>query len=171
MEAFYDITSYVLRKKHRDIILIYGRLESEVSRKRYEGFLRALEEFDVNITNIDIIFSDFSMKETYKATKNYILDHKKNKNTTFVCMSDLTAIGVYKAVLELGYKIPEDFSVVGFDGIKLGECVFPVLTTVYSNFMKKGECAGELLHTMIETREKQEPIYVPYKLLIRDSIN
>ena len=171
VEAFYDITSYVLRKKHSDIILVYGRIQSEVALKRNEGFLKALEEFGITTNNIDTIFSDFSREETYQAVKDYILENKKNKNTTFVCMSDLTAIGVYKAVLELGYRIPEDFSVTGFDGIKFGECVFPMLTTVYSDFIKKGEYAAELLYKMIRSGKKQDSIYVPYKLIIRDSIS
>jgi DNA-binding LacI/PurR family transcriptional regulator len=71
------------------------------------------------------------------------------KFTAVICGNDLMALGAMKAFQERGYKIPEDISVVGFDGIQIGRYWEPTLTTMSVDKTEFGRKAFELLHSNI----------------------
>ena len=79
------------------------------------------------------------------ATAMELLRERRALPTAIMCCNDLVAIGVYKALHELGLRIPEDISVVGFDGIELGEVLGPPLTTLSIFPRQIGECAANML--------------------------
>ncbi|MGF7182606.1 DNA-binding LacI/PurR family transcriptional regulator [Tunturiibacter psychrotolerans] len=54
----------------------------------------------------------------------------KHLPTAIMCSNDMTAIGVQHALFDAGFKVPEDFSLIGFDDIHLAEYTIPPLTTV-----------------------------------------
>lgn len=94
----------------------------------------------------------------------------KNFPTAFYIASDPMAIGSYKALLESGYNIPQDVSIVGFDDICTAQFLTPSLTTtkVYTDFM--GETAVyTLLERLKNGRTMSKKIVLPVKLIIRDS--
>ena len=70
---------------------------------------------------------ELTVQGGYTASKK-LLKHKDI--TAIFCGNDAMAIGCYQAIDELGKKIPEDISVIGFDGLKLSEYMIPQLTTV-----------------------------------------
>jgi LacI family transcriptional regulator len=69
------------------------------------------------------------------------------------CASDLLAIGAIQAVKEAGKTVPEDFSIVGFDGIDLGQLITPRLTTIRQDARKMGEIAARKVMQIIEHPE------------------
>ncbi|MEJ2750632.1 MAG: substrate-binding domain-containing protein, partial [Anaerolineae bacterium] len=88
--------------------------------------------------------------------------------TAIFAANDQTAIGVYQAADELGLRIPEDLSVVGFDNIP--EARFMGLTTVDQFLDEMGYIATQMLITLIQNQSLDEPIYkMPTRLVIRDS--
>ena len=66
-----------------------------------------------------------------------------------ICVNDLMSLGAIKAFKEKGYRVPEDVSVMGFDGITYGEYWEPSLTTMNLDKVKFGEKAFELLYSNI----------------------
>ena len=72
-----------------------------------------------------------------------------------ICGNDLMAIGAMRAFREQGRRIPEDVSVMGFDGITLGSYLSPSLTTMAVDAKAFGEKAFELLYTSM-TQNKVE---------------
>ena len=80
------------------------------------------------------------------------------------------ALGVMKAVRELGYSIPEDFSVIGFDGIPITAYTTPGLTTIEQDVEEMGYQAGALLQELMKNPNMSEKIYVPYTFKERDSV-
>jgi len=76
--------------------------------------------------------------------------------TAFVCTNDLMALGVMDAILERGYKIPEDFSVCGFDNILVSQLHNISLTTVDHRMSVKGKSAMELLMRKIDLIKHQD---------------
>jgi alanine racemase len=73
--------------------------------------------------------------------------------TAVLAMSDAMAIGVLRAARELGLRVPEDLSVVGFDDIDIAQHTNPPLTTVHQPIRRKGETAARLLLSVVERRD------------------
>ena len=91
--------------------------------------------------------------------------------TAVLAMSDAMAIGVMSAARELGLRIPDDLSVVGFDDIDLAAHVDPPLTTVHQPIRQKGADAVRLLLAEVEQREANRPehLRLETRLIVRGS--
>jgi LacI family transcriptional regulator len=93
----------------------------------------------------------------------------KKGPTAVVCSNDMTAIGILQTAYRLGRRIPKDFSVVGFDGLLLGEIVQPALTTLS---LSRSEIATRAFYTLYgrdkNSRKRSVSVILP-RLLIRSS--
>ncbi len=91
--------------------------------------------------------------------------------TAVLAMSDAMAIGAMSAARELGLRIPDDVSVVGFDDIDLAAHVDPPLTTVHQPIRQKGADAVRLLLAEVEQREAHRPehLRLATRLIVRGS--
>jgi DNA-binding LacI/PurR family transcriptional regulator len=90
--------------------------------------------------------------------------------TGVLVMSDAMAIGVLRAARELGLRVPEDLSVVGFDDIDVSQHVNPPLTTVHQPIRRKGESAVRLLLSVVERRDRDpEQLRLETRLIVRAS--
>ena len=75
-----------------------------------------------------------------------------------------------KAVREEGLSIPEDVSVIGFDDIPIAEYMTPALTTIRQDFAEMGYRSAELLHGMMQGKQDNSSICVPFRFVERDSV-
>lgn len=73
-----------------------------------------------------------------------------SKNTCFICSSDRLAIGVERGIANCGGKIPDEYGIIGFDGVFLDQVSSPKLTTAKQPIVKMGEVCGEMLVKKIE---------------------
>ena len=91
--------------------------------------------------------------------------------TAVLAMSDAMAIGAMRAARQLGIRVPDDLSVVGFDDIDLAALVDPALTTVHQPVRQKGVDAVRLLLAEMDTRTASQPEHVRLdtRLVIRGS--
>jgi alanine racemase len=91
--------------------------------------------------------------------------------TAVLAMSDAMAIGVMGAARELGLRVPDDLSVVGFDDVDLAAHVDPPLTTVHQPIRQKGSDAVRLLLAEVERRDggRHEHLRLETRLIVRDS--
>lgn len=169
-QAFEDITDYVLDNGHREIVLIKGREEAEVTQKRMQGFRNSIKKHGMDIHKIPVFSCDFDEQQAYEKTKDYIQKYGTSKATAFICMSDLMALGVCRAVEESGFCVPEDFSVTGFDGLDILRYFKPGITTVDQQIEAKAYAGTEMLMGIMETGSTPPPLYYPHKLIIRDSV-
>ncbi|WP_071130251.1 LacI family DNA-binding transcriptional regulator [Enterococcus timonensis] len=85
-------------------------------------------------------------------TEHFIKEHWTEfaPNTCFICSSDRLAIGVERGILARGGRIPEDFGIIGFDGVFLDQVSSPKLTTLKQAITKMGEVCGEMLVKKID---------------------
>ena len=81
------------------------------------------------------------------------LIEKRKDVTAVIGLNDLVAIGAMNEAQRRGYKIPDDISFIGIDGIELASLVMPKLTTFWSNATELGHKAFEILYRMIEKGE------------------
>ncbi|WP_256204309.1 substrate-binding domain-containing protein [Planococcus faecalis] len=94
----------------------------------------------------------------------------KVKPTAVFVANDTIAVGCYKAAFELGVKIPEDLSIVGFNDVATAKYMMPPLTTVKLYTEVMGETAVDLLIDRLTTkREVSKKIIIDTKLVIRES--
>lgn len=91
-------------------------------------------------------------------TEKYIQENWGNfpPNTCFICSSDRLALGAERGILSCGGKIPEDFGIIGFDGVFLDQVSSPKLTTLKQPVTKMGEVCGELIVKKVEVNGKSQ---------------
>lgn len=169
-KAFEEITNYVIQQNHRKLVLVVGRTDAKVTKSRWDGFSTALKKNKLFMKNVSQIYCDFQECIAYEKTKTFLKKYGKTKNTAFICMSDLMAVGVCRAIADMGYSVPKDFSVTGFDGLKVLDYIYPQITTVDQNIIKKGYEGIKLLEKIVEGKSNMKDIYVPHRLVIRDSV-
>ena len=124
--------------------------------------------------NPDFVIIDDYMKlketeGTYLLAKKYFSDHEVP--TAFVTISDVFAFGLIKALKELGFRVPEDVSVIGFLDNRVGRYFEPALTTVVQPMDKMGNTSMNLLLDLVEKKEPAERrIVFQAELLKRNTV-
>ena len=109
-----------------------------------------------------------SMEDGYRIVKETAAKNLKRPCIMFT--DDYAALGGLQAVRDLHINVPQDLAIVGFDGIKVGQMLYPKLTTVQQDSKAIGEAvAQKLLKLMTDSSEKNEKIVIPTKLLIGDT--
>ncbi len=165
IKAFCDITNYVLSKGYKKIALVSGKKDAGVSLDRYKGFYLAIEANNIKKEDIDILEGNFDEELAYKLTTEYIKKYKKTRARAFICMSDLMAIAVVRAIQDLSYNISDDFFVTGFDGIQVLNYIRPKIATIDQNMIQKGYEGMKLLMSMLRDSKNAKDLFVDYTLI------
>jgi DNA-binding LacI/PurR family transcriptional regulator len=110
--------------------------------------------------------SDFTLESARAAARELLTEH--SELTALFCDDDVLAAGTYLAVRELGLRIPDDLSVVGFDGLDIGRVLDPPVTTVVADAAELGRVAFELLLAQLAGRRPRSRV-LAVELEIRGS--
>ena len=89
--------------------------------------------------------------------------------TAVFAMSDLMAIGAIRAIKDSGKIVPDDISVVGFDGLELAEYLYPKLTTIRQNRERIAQRSVEILLDCIDNGSKAVHETVPFSIIVGES--
>ena len=143
---------HLLGLGHRRIACISGPAEFAVARERIAGWRQALRAAGLTPDESLVLESDFSSPCGYAAARGLLLSQAGSATpvTGIFASNDMMAVGVLRAAAELGLKVPQQLSVVGFDDIELSRYVFPALTTVGCPIRQLGAEAGRVLIARIE---------------------
>jgi len=161
----YLATMHLLRLGHSKIAFINGPKHSEVSQRRLEGYKKALKEAGIDY-NSDLISFNVPVSESgYKEAIKLLCTGEAP--TAIFTYNDVMAFGVIKAAKELGIKIPEELSVVGFDDIFFSSFTDPPLTTIKQFKEELGRMAVELLFKLMEG--ERESLLIEPELIIRNT--
>jgi len=138
---------------HSSIANIHGGVKSYIGSQRKDFFVDAMNKYNLDI-NEDFIVSgeDFSKEDGFKAM-NLILKLKEQPTAIF-CASDMLAIGAIQAIKQAGKSVPDDYSIIGFDGIDVGQIISPRLTTIKQDTRKMGGLAATYILQMIQEKRK-----------------
>ncbi|NLU52502.1 MAG: LacI family transcriptional regulator [Clostridiaceae bacterium] len=166
----YIATKYLLDKGHRNIGIFTGKIkEGGVVKKRYDGYVDALNEYGIPV-NPEFIFEETVDFDSGLKLADRLLD-KKTDITAIFCIADILAIGAMKGLLNRGVKIPDDISIIGFDDLIVSRYFSPSLTTVHQDIAKKGEEAVRLLlNTINDAQKGKQEIILPLSLVERESV-
>lgn len=136
---------------------------------REKGFFSALQRRGLHLSEDSVLCGRFQETVAYEKTRRYLEAHPE-PGTAFVCMSDLMALGVYRAISQAGYRVPEDFSITGFDGMYVLSYLKPGITTIDQNISRKGYTGMKALMDMINGKPVDREILVPHSLVERESV-
>lgn len=154
-EGAVKATEYLIGLGHKRIAFISGRPEIASGQQRLEGYRNTLKKAGIEPDPELITQGDFTQKAGHKATRQLLA--LKNPPTAIFASNDQTAIGVYQAADELGVRIPDDLSLVGFDNIS--EAKYMGLTTVDQYLAEMGYVATQMLMRLIVGEKLNPEIY------------
>ena len=166
----YLATRYILENGHKHVAFFAGQMkENGVMKKRLLGYQQALNEFEIPFRS-EYIFEGQIDYNSGIDLANKLMDSGL-PTTGIVAAADILAIGAAKGFFEAGKRVPDDYSIIGFDDVEISQYMTPGLTTVRQQISFKGQKAVELLLKHIEdpTLPKQEEI-LPLQLVVRGSV-
>ncbi len=145
-----------------------GPIES-VAWRRLTGYRQGLELGGVKLQDERIVVGPATFDGGVAAFQRIWEDDLRP--TAVLVMSDVMAIGAMWAAGELGLRVPEDLSIVGFDDLNVSRHSNPPLTTVHQPIRQKGEDAARLLLRMIANPDMERPEHktLETRLMIRGS--
>lgn len=168
VSAFAEMAELVLSNNHKKIVFLNGRQRAVVCALRKQGLESVLHSHGLEL--LETYYTDFNAERAQEVVTEYIAVNGTNEATIFVCASDLIALGVCNAINKSGYRVGVDFSVTGFDGIRIASMIDPGITTIDQNMEKKGYAAAEMLHAIIEGKRVPKQKNVPYTLYRTKSV-
>jgi len=168
-QASYDAVTELTKRGHKKIAFISGLLNEPINgEKKLAGYKRAIEDAGLSYNEEYVIEGDYTYDSGIEGfEKIHELD---DKPTAVFVGSDEMALGVIHSAQDLGYSIPEDFEVIGFDNTRLALMVRPQLTSVVQPMYDIGAVALRLLTKFMNKENVEEQIVVlPHRIEFRKS--
>ncbi len=167
-QAGFDATNHLIQYGHKRIAVITGDMDTPSSRDRLRGFQRAMRAAGIEFTTRQIANSNYSIEGGEQGVRQLLMQDQTP--TAICCFSDEIALGAMARLRQAGLRVPEDVSVIGFDGINFGRYSNPALTTIEQPASEIGETCARLLFKLLggETLERETHI-LPHTLKIRGS--
>lgn len=143
-----ELLTYIIGQGHKKIAYIHGA-DSAVTKNRLSSFFKTAEELGITVPDEYIKEAAYrSTKEAGEATKELL--KLKNPPTCILYPDDFSCFGGMNVIREKGLRIPEDISVAGYDGLRIGRHIEPKLTTLRQDTDAIGEEAAKKLIDLIE---------------------
>ncbi len=170
-EASYQVVRFLADRGHRHIGVLGGggRSSAQVGYRRFLGCRRAFQELGLPFDPArQCEPCRYSMAEAYDAARRLL--ERCPELTAVFAVSDVMAMGAIRAMRDMGKRVPEDVSVVGFDGIAISDYLVPRLATVHQNTQHMAERSVDVLLGSIERRGKPFHEIVPFQLTAGESV-
>ncbi|MDY7041678.1 MAG: LacI family DNA-binding transcriptional regulator [Chloroflexota bacterium] len=153
---------------HRRIGLLAGPTDLVSVLLRVKGYRQALQDNGVQVSEDWVLHGDFS-SESGRALATTLM--AQCHPSAIICGDDMMAIGAIQGLQELGYRVPDDVSVVGFDDVNMARFATPPLTTVRQDTHKKGRLAAKTLIEIINGSSDTTPTQIALEttLVVRQS--
>lgn len=168
-QAAQDVMAYLISLGHTRIgtISIENSFHSTASRLR--GYRDALEKAGLPVTEDYIRFATqgYTFKMGLKAARSLLAQEKRP--TALFCVSDMLALGAIAAAREMGFHVPNDVTVVGFDDVEYTTMFHPYVTTIVQPCFQIGRTAVDLVCGLIQRQPVPLEVILPHELMVRES--
>jgi DNA-binding LacI/PurR family transcriptional regulator len=171
-EASSRAVEHLIGEGHTRIVHFAGPEYSTHSRERIEGVYRAFSRSPRGFGEDAIIPAGAHLEDGYRAALAYFRGRPPSERATGVtCYNDLVAIGVLRALAELGIRVPGEVSVIGFDDLQILDYLAIPLSSVHVPKYEMGRRAAEILIRHVEAHEALPPTreYLAGELVLRAS--
>ncbi|ENM6579767.1 substrate-binding domain-containing protein [Vibrio alginolyticus] len=152
----YLAAKYLIDCGHTEIGCITGPLIKHQAQMRYEGYKRAMNEAGLEFNANWIIESDFECEGGYQAFKK--MAQRGALPSSIFVSNDMMAMGVINAANELGIKVPDDLSIIGYDDIHIAKFMSPSLTTIHQPKYRLGQAAVETLVRKLDEKSTEAQV-------------
>jgi LacI family transcriptional regulator len=139
----YLAAQFLIDKGHTQIGFISGPHSKYQTQMRFEGFSDAMQKANLPIEQKWLYEGDFECESGYQAL--ITLAKQGELPSAFFVANDMMAMGMINAAHELGIKIPEQLSLIGYDDILIAKYMTPALTTVHQPKFRLGKAAVDAL--------------------------
>lgn len=169
----YKMTEYLCSLGHKRIlILAAGKDDESIGKLRLEGYRQALMDHGITPQEELCIYMDetlegYSMNNGYSNMKRVL--EQKLDFTAIYALSDSMAIGACKALFDAGKRIPEDYSVAGFDGLDIAYYYNPTLTTIRQPVEKMAYATCKALFQVLQEEKKHQQLIFQAELVVGQS--
>lgn len=165
----YEGMKYLLELGHRRISVVSPFDFAQPVQHRIRGIREALAEYGVPESD-DMFITSSDPSFEMGVTAGIELSQRKPRPTAIFGLTDVTAIGVMRGLTQMNVSIPDEISVMGYDGISLSSYVMPTLTTVAQPIEEMGKTAVNILLDQIQNPDlPPAKVVLPNQLLIRES--
>jgi len=145
VKAGFDAAQHLMDYGHTDIAIITGEIDSPSSRNRLTGFKQAIESRGLAISKSRIVLSEYSLQGGEQ-------------------------LGAMATLRKHGLSVPDDISIIGFDGIEFGSYSSPALTTIAQPATQIGKTCMQILLQLLNGEPiNNSRVILPHSLLIRGS--
>jgi Transcriptional regulators len=170
----YMATRHLISKGHRRIAYLTARMDRPSRISLYQGYVEAMKEADLEPflveANADDDHNPLYDFDTGKILARKLLAANVQPSAVFAC-NDMLAIGVINELSLQQVRVPEEVSVMGFDGIDVGQMIYPPLTTIKQPDYEMGKMACTMLLNMMNNEDNHLfDIILQPKLLERQSV-
>jgi len=149
-------TRFLKNKGCKRIAHIRGTHGIVNAEERCEGYKEVVDQ-ELWFGESYVVNGNYEMQSSIKATLELLSQHPEIDG--IFAANDIMAIGAMKAAHQLGIKVPEDLSIIGFDGISLSVATIPELTTIVQPIYELGEKATTLLVDLMEQKSVEKTFF------------
>ncbi len=167
-QASYEAIRHLVDYGHRRIAVISGLMDSIPSRLRFNGFYKAVTEFELPFEPQLIKVGDWGLESGFRLTKE-LLDLPAPP-TALLVMNDVMAVGALRAAAAAGVSVPGDLSLVGFDNREFSDYLQPRITTMDLPLHDMGYSAMKALVRIVNGEEAVQEEVPLCRLLERESV-
>ncbi len=167
-QGFFELCRRLTGLGHRCLALINGPEELNLARLRRAGYMRALAEDGLGGEAALVVTGDMTEQGGHDVAGQLLA--LEQPPTALVCANDTMAVGALRAAKQLGFSVPGDVSITGYDDLQMSGFTEPPLTTLRQPIRKAGRSLAEKLLALLAgtpAAELQE-LWRP-ELIVRDS--
>ncbi len=170
-ESMKMIFNHLYEKGHRNIVFMHGERGKFITEARISALEKAVADSGAKDVTLRLFPSRYySIEGGYDSMKKLLSATKDDRPTAVIASDDYSAIGVIDAIREEGLSVPEDISVVGFDGIEITQRTSLKLTTIRQDTKAIGEeAAKNLLAQIAGEKDIDKTRTLPPQLILGES--
>lgn len=165
----YLAAKHLVHLNHRRIGMLAGEFHfSDRSFNRWSGYKKCLKDHQILYDADLVVQTRYGLEEGKEGFKRFF--SKEKQPTAVFCSNDMLAIGAIEGARQLGLRVPEDVSIIGFDDMQISSFISPTLSTITQPTYEMGRMGAEVLLNRLENK-LQEPVhkFLDIKLVARES--
>ncbi|MBR5400560.1 MAG: GGDEF domain-containing protein [Treponema sp.] len=167
-KGMFEMVDHLVKEHHiKNPVFLAGTSDHPDSNERIDATKQALALNGIELKKDRISYTNWEYLTAMKQAEEFV--KSDNPPDAFICANDHNAIAVCIALQRMGYKVPQDFIVTGFDKITHAETFFPSITTVYQDFEKIGYIAAWQLMEKVEGTSHADQIIVSSSFVKNES--
>ncbi len=170
-EGFRNLVKHIIEVHNcKDLLMMAGFKGNLFSEDRIRIFKEELKAHGIPVDSNKIIYGDFWYIPAEATLKDYLAENGGKIPEAIICANDTMAMGCCDYLISLGYKIPDDCLITGFDGIKDALYHFPTITTAEPDYSETAKIITDTLEEWDPTEIPEEKTYkIRYKVLLKHS--